>query len=58
VVFGGKMTNEETVTISKAEYERLQRREWKLECLEMNGVDNWEWYDEAMKEYREDVGED
>jgi hypothetical protein len=41
-------TNEETVTISKREYEQLQERDAKLWALESAGVDNWIWYDDAM----------
>ena len=39
------------VTITKGEYERLRRCEDLLECLQDAGVDNWEWYSEAMKEH-------
>lgn len=48
-----KMTKEqtpidETVTISKKEYELLLKSvEW-LECLEAAGVDNWEGIDHAV----------
>lgn len=39
----------ETVTLTKAEYERmLERLEW-LDCLEAAGVDNWEGYDIALE---------
>lgn len=27
---------------------------WKLRCLEMAGVDNWTWYDQAMSDYEAD----
>lgn len=37
----------ETVTITKAEYERLLADSEWLSCLESAGVDNWEGYDEA-----------
>ena len=40
-----------TVEISKKEYEELKDSAWLLQCLENAGVDNWQWYDEAMKEY-------
>lgn len=45
----------DTVTISRAEYERLQERDDWLSCLEAAGVDNWDGMDEAifMREYRE-----
>lgn len=40
---------EETVTITKAEYESLKEdRRW-LTCLENAGVDNWEGYDYARE---------
>jgi len=34
-------SNEETVTISKREYDSLLRDLDKLSCLEARGVDNW-----------------
>ena len=40
---------EETVTISKKEYEQLQKDQRFLECLQGAGVDNWEGYDYAME---------
>jgi len=43
---------DETVTISKKEYDRLRKAELKLEALEENGVDNWTWYDDAMATYQ------
>ena len=40
----------ETVTISKKEYESLlDDMKWRL-ALESGGVDNWEWYSESLKE--------
>jgi len=41
--------NEETVTISKSEYDRLVRDSIFLGCLEQCGVDNWDGYYEAGK---------
>jgi len=39
---------EETITITKAEYDNLKEdRDW-LRCLEAAGVDNWEGYDQAI----------
>ncbi len=39
---------EETVTISKLEYEQLLKcQEW-LQCLEAAGVDNWSGFEEAQ----------
>lgn len=32
----------------------LLRDRWKLRCLEMAGVDNWTWYDQAMSDYEAD----
>ena len=43
--------SEETVTITKAEYDRLTDRDFKLTCLENGGVDNWDWYDSALEPY-------
>lgn len=34
--------------ISKEEYESLVQRDRKLTALENGGVDNWEWYGEAL----------
>ena len=44
----------ETVTISKDEHDQLLQRSRKLRALENGGVDNWEWYDEALTEYYDD----
>lgn len=41
----------EYVTIKQSDYQRLLERDFKLECLEVYGVGNWEGYDEAMREY-------
>ena len=43
-----------TVTISKEEYEKLLQGSRKLRALEKGGVDNWEWYDEALTKYFDD----
>lgn len=43
---------EETVTISKKEYQRLLRSDAKLEYLEAFGVDNWNGYSDAMQDLR------
>lgn len=46
--------NEETVTISKKEYESLlEDRKW-LQALEGAGVDNWQGYDYARELMNED----
>lgn len=45
------MTNE-TITISKEEYESLlEDRKW-LQCFENAGIDNWQGYDYARELYR------
>jgi hypothetical protein len=49
---------EETVTITKKQYQELLDDSLILNCLRNNGVDNWEWYGEAMDEYRRVNGED
>lgn len=51
-------TEKETVTIPKSEYDRLRRDSIKLECLEGGGVDNWDWYGDAMAEYRARLDEE
>jgi len=40
--------SEESVTISKASFERMQEALAFLECLEAAGVDNWCGYGEAQ----------
>ena len=45
--------SEETVTISKSEYQRLKDDQEFLECLSAAGVDNWEGYTVAVQEYAE-----
>lgn len=48
-------TTEETVTIPKRVYEILVRQQKFLQCLEAEGVDNWEGYSRAYREaYPED----
>lgn len=40
----------ETITISKKEYESLlDDRKWRI-ALENGGVDNWDWYTESLQE--------
>lgn len=43
---------EETVTIPKQEYDRLEKDSLWLSCLEMAGVDNWDGIEEAMSMFR------
>ena len=45
------------VIILQDEYEALLKAQRKLIALERAGVDNWEWYDDAM-EALEDDGQD
>ena len=40
---------ENTVTISKKEYDQLIERSETLAALEAAGVDNWDGYDRAME---------
>lgn len=42
------------VKISKSEYEKMQRELSKLYALEAGGVDNWEWFDESLKDWRKE----
>ena len=43
----------ETVTISRKEYDQLQKDAAMLNALENCGVDNWEGYSEAHRYLRE-----
>jgi hypothetical protein len=49
---------EKTITITQEEYDMLLDSQAKLSALECAGVDNWEGYNEAMKIYREGLGEE
>ncbi|WP_458773865.1 hypothetical protein [Clostridium neonatale] len=40
---------EDSITISKEEYEQLLGKEKLLDCLEAAGVDNWGGWDDAME---------
>lgn len=48
----------ETITISKNEYDRLVKRDDWLECLEAAGVDNWQGIEYAIALRREGAAED
>lgn len=48
------MTKEETVTITREEYEQLLEDQRFLDALRGAGVDNWDGYDFAC----EDMGEE
>lgn len=39
------------VKISATEYAKMQRSIAKLAALEAGGVDNWDWYDESLKDW-------
>ena len=45
------------ISLKDEDYEYLQKRDFKLKCLENGGVDNWEWYGESLTEYFEKYGE-
>ncbi len=48
------MSEVETVTIPKHEYQRLlQAADW-VDCLEAAGVDNWDGIEEAIDMFNED----
>lgn len=42
------------VTISAAEYKKMQREISKLNALESGGVDNWEWYYESLSAWHKE----
>ena len=42
-----------STSISITELQRLNKRDFRLSCLENGGIDNWEWYDESLVEYKE-----
>jgi len=50
--------NEETITISKKEYESLKEDARWLQCLENAGVDNWQGIDYAYEIKRREGEED
>lgn len=43
------LNEEEKVTISKREYDRLVKDSEWLSCLEAAGVDNWQGFDDARQ---------
>lgn len=45
----------EVVTMSLDEYEEFLRSQAWERALRYNGVDNWEWYGEAMQSYGEEL---
>lgn len=40
-----------TVTVKKSEYDKMQRELSKLHALEAGGVDNWDYYGDALAEW-------
>ena len=38
------------ITIPWTEYQELKKDQLKLSCLENAGVDNWEWYEQALED--------
>ena len=44
--------------IPSEEYEEMYDDSLFLNCLRNNGVDNWEWYSEAVEEYQNINGEE
>lgn len=50
------MSDKRTYEISTEEYESLLEDSVQLRLLEEHGVDNWEGYGEAMREYWENAG--
>ena len=42
------------IVILKSEYEALMRCQLILDALYAGGVDNWEWYDESLRDLFED----
>ncbi len=45
---------EPKIEITIKEYENLKRSASMLQALEASGVDNWEWYSEALSSFFED----
>lgn len=49
--------SEETITISKEEYDSLVEDQQMLQCLQAAGVDNWAGYDLAIEMMDEEEDE-
>jgi len=45
--------SEETITITKSEYDRLNKRSAFLDAIGAAGVDNWEGYRHAQEIFEE-----
>lgn len=50
-----KINPSSLVGISKDKYIDLLNAEEQLGCLNAGGVDNWEWYEESLENYKEIV---
>lgn len=48
---------EKALTIQSAKIDELTDDSIFLNCLRNNGVDNWDWYGEAVEEYQRIMGE-
>lgn len=48
---GDFIGTEKETAINKTELQRLNKRDFELQCLENGGVDNWEWYSESLKDF-------
>ena len=48
----------DTITITREEYHGLKNNSLLLSILQDYGVDNWEWYDDALDEYKKYIDED
>lgn len=46
---------EEFISITKKEYEELCDEAAFLDCLRAVGVDSWEWFDEAVSMFNNDI---
>jgi hypothetical protein len=54
----GSLLREATTVVTSRELARLRRRDVILEALEQHGVDNWDWYGEAMRDAHRSLGEE
>lgn len=48
------MKNEETITISKEDYEELISDQKFLQCLQAAGVNDWEGFEIAQENFQDD----
>ena len=51
------LPNQDMITITRKRYEALLDDEFKLNCLENGGVDNWDWYEESIRPWRIERGD-